>query len=208
MKLTAGKDNGSRAIIITHWLVVFSIVCLFPLGATLSHAAEYDIDTEGMHAFIQFRIKHLGYSMLIGHFKKFEGRFSYDEANPAASKVEIKIDASSIDSHLAERDKHLRGKDFLDVKAYPTANFSSTSFDKLTEQTAILKGNLTLRGVTRPIVIDLTFVGEGPDPWGGRRRGFTGTTNLKLKDFGINTDLGPASREVEMYLAIEGVQRK
>lgn len=189
---------------------ISTILMIFMLHISIStlQAADYDIDTEGMHAFIQFRIKHLGYSILIGHFRKFDGYFSYDDNNPVASKIVITIDPSSIDSHLAERDKNLRGKNFLDVKKYPTAKFSSTSFIKQSNQTAILKGELTLRGITKPIVIDLEYIGEGPDPWGGYRRGFTGKTKFKLRDFNINTDLGPESREVELYLAIEGVRRK
>lgn len=175
--------------------------------STQGLAADYAIDTKGAHAFIQFRIKHLGYSWLLGRFNKFDGKFSYDEKNPAAAKIEVNIDTASIDSNHAERDKHLRGKDFLDVGKYPTAKFVSTGFQENGDGTAKLQGDLTLHGTTRPITIDVKHIGAGPDPWGGHRRGFEGTTRLALKDFGIDYDLGPASREVEMFLSIEGIRQ-
>jgi polyisoprenoid-binding protein YceI len=171
-----------------------------------AQAADYVIDTKDAHAFVQFRIKHLGYSWLYGRFNKFEGSFSYDERNPSAAKVEVTIDTASLDSNHAERDKHLRGKDFLDVRNYPQATFVSTGFTEQGDGKALLKGNLTLHGVTRPITIDVEHIGHGPDPWGTYRRGFAGTTELKLSDFDINYNLGPASREMELILSIEGVR--
>lgn len=176
--------------------------------AAPSQAADYDIDTKGAHAFIQFKIKHLGYSWLVGRFNKFDGQFSYDEKQPNASKVEVNIDAGSIDSNHAERDKHLRSKDFLDTGKFPTAKFVSTAFKDHGKGTAELKGNLTLHGVTKPIAIQVKHIGAGKDPWGGYRAGFEGSTILTLKDFGINYNLGPASETVEMYLSVEGIRRK
>lgn len=174
-------------------------------AASLAQGADYVIDTKGAHAFIQFRIKHLGYSWLLGRFNDFEGRFSYDEEHPAASKVEVTIRTASIDSNHAERDKHLRGEDFLAVDKYPEARFVSTAFSEDDDGTARLSGELTLRGVTRPVAIEVQHIGHGPDPWGGYRRGFQGTTVLKLADFGIDYDLGPAAREVELFLSVEGI---
>jgi len=173
----------------------------------LAEAADYVIDTKGAHAFIQFRIKHLGYSWLLGRFNKFSGSFSYDEAKPGESKVQVKIKTASLDSNHAERDKHLRGKDFFDVKKYPEARFVSTSYKENDDNTAILIGDLTLHGVTRPVTIDVKHVGHGPDPWGGYRRGFEGTTRLSLADFNFNYNLGPASREVELFLSVEGIRQ-
>jgi len=188
----------------------FTIITVLAMSVFVSpiQAAEYDIDIEGAHATVQFKIKHLGYSWLIGRFNKFDGHFSYDEKNPDASKIEVNIDTTSIDSNHAERDKHLRSKDFLHVSKYPTAKFVSTSFKEKGKSKAVLNGKLTLHGVTKNITIDLEHVGHGPDPWGGYRRGFAGSTMLTLKDFGITTDLGPASRQVELFLAIEGIRRK
>lgn len=170
-------------------------------------AAEYKIDTEGQHAFIQFRIQHLGYSWLYGRFNDFDGSFTYDEENPDKSKVNITIDMDSIDSNHAERDKHLRGEDFFHVSKYPKARFVSTSFNDHGDGTATLKGDLTIKDATRNVTIDVKHVGHGEDPWGGYRRGFEGTTTIKLKDFNIDYDLGPASTYAELELSIEGIRQ-
>jgi len=174
---------------------------------SMASAADYVIDTKGAHAFIQFRIQHLGYSWLSGRFNDFGGSFSFDETNPNASKVEVNIKTASIDSNHAERDKHLRGKDFLNVSKFPEASFVSTGYKDNGDNTAVLSGNLTLHGVTRPVTIAVTQIGHGPDPWGGYRRGFEGTTTLKLADYNIDYDLGPASREVELTLSVEGIRQ-
>jgi polyisoprenoid-binding protein YceI len=185
---------------------------LLPVGLAVliagsAHAADYLIDTKGAHAFIQFHIKHLGYSWLVGRFNTFEGSFSYDEANPEAASVSVTIDTASIDSNHAERDRHLRDEDFLDVDRYPQATFVSTAYRDLGEDKGELHGDLTLHGVTRPLVIDVTHIGAGPDPWGGYRRGFEGRTSFKLADFGIQRDLGPASQVVHLWLGIEGISQ-
>lgn len=170
-------------------------------------AANYVIDDKGAHAFINFKIKHLGYSWLTGRFNTFSGKFNYDQNNVAASKIEVNIDASSIDSNHAKRDKHLRSSDFLDTSKFSTAKFVSTKVvDKGNNQLEVT-GDLTLHGVTASIVIDAEKIGEGKDPWGGYRAGFSGTTTLRLKDFGIPEKLGPASTQVFMDLHIEGIRQ-
>ncbi|MBU2965881.1 YceI family protein [Amphritea sp. 2_MG-2023] len=172
---------------------------------TSAQAADYVIDTG--HASVSFRIQHLGYSWLEGRFNDFSGQFSYDAANPSASKITVNINTPSIDSNHAERDKHIRGDDFLAVKDFPEAKFESTSFTPATDVSAVLSGNLTLHGVTKAIDIQVSKVGEGKDPWGGYRAGFTGTTQLNLKDFDINYNLGPASESVYLNLNVEGIRQ-
>ena len=170
-------------------------------------ADDYAIDKKGMHASIQFKISHLGYSWLWGRFNDFDGSFSYDAKNKAASKVSVTVNTKSVDSNHAERDKHLRGSDFLDVATYPEATFVSTSYVEGADGKAKLKGNLTLHGVTKKVELDVTKVAEGKDPWGGYRSGFEAVTNLKLKDYGINKNLGPASASLELIIALEGVKK-
>lgn len=177
------------------------------LGAGPALAAEYAIDKQGQHAFVNFKISHLGYSWLYGTFRDFDGTFSFDAAKPEASKVSVTLRTASLDSNHAERDKHLRSPDFLNVEAHPTATFTSTAVKPTGKDTADITGDLTLNGVTRPVVIAARFIGEGEDPWGGYRAGFEGTTTLTLKDFGIDYDLGPASRTVELILSVEGVRQ-
>lgn len=170
-------------------------------------AADYVIDTKGAHAFVQFKIAHLGTSWLLGRFNTFTGDFSYDSENPNASKVSLNVDTRSIDSNHAERDKHLRGEDFLNVAKFPEATFNSTGYTDNGNGSGTLKGDLTLHGVTKSIEIAVSKVGEGADPWGGYRAGFEGTTKLRLKDYNINYNLGPASEEVRMELYVEGIRK-
>lgn len=188
-----------------HKLLLIAFVAL-PLSATAKNE-NYIIDVEGMHAFVHFKIKHLGYSWLYGGFNNFSGTFNYDEDKPQNTKLQITIDTASIDSNHAERDKHLRNADFLEVNKYPKATFTSTSYKTTEPGKGVMEGTFTLHGVTKNIKIDVEEVGAGDDPWGGYRRGFTGTTKLALKDYNIQKDLGPASQEVEMILAIEGVRQ-
>ncbi len=94
-----------------------------------AQAADYAFDKKGSHQFLQFRVQHLGYSWLYGRFNNFDGTFSYDADAPEKSKVSVTIDTTSVDSNHAERDKHIRSDDFLNVDKYPEATFESTSFD-------------------------------------------------------------------------------
>ena len=186
-------------------LTLFVVGLMLPWSAL---ASEYKIDDKGAHAFIVFKIPHLGYSMLLGQFKTFSGEFTYDPKNVAASTISVTVETASLDSNHAERDKHLRSDDYIDAKKYPTATFTSTRVNDLGGDKLQVFGNLTLHGITLPITIDAKKIGEGRDPWGGYRAGFEGTTRLKLKDFSIPYErLGPASAEVELELYIEGIRQ-
>lgn len=176
------------------------------LGSLTASAADYKIDKEGQHAFIQFRIQHLGYSWLYGTFKDFDGRFTFDEKNPAADKVDVTINTSSIDTNHAERDKHLRSADFLNTSKNPQATFKSTAVEKEGDELKIT-GDLTLNGVTKPVTLKAKMLGEGKDPWGGYRAGFEAEGEIALKDFNITKDLGPASQKVQLMISVEGVRQ-
>lgn len=190
--------------------ILFSLVLMLGLGTSAAQAAEhYVIDTKGMHAFITFRIQHLGYSWLEGRFNRFSGDFDYDEASPANNRVHVDIDVASIDTNHAERDKHLRSKRFFDVKKFPKASFVSTGWEDHGNGKATLKGKFTLRGITKNISIDVSQIGAGKDPWGGFRRGFVGTTTLHLSDYRMKEGniLGPAAENIQLWLSIEGVRQ-
>lgn len=172
-------------------------------------ADTYVIDTKGAHASINFAIQHLGYSVLTGRFDKFDGEFTYDPAKPEASTVKVTIDTTSVNSNHAERDKHLRSGDFLNVEKFPTATFVSKSVkvDADDKDEFDIIGDLTLNGVTKSVTIEVEKVGEGKDPWGGYRAGFSGETEIKLKDFNVKMDLGPASQTVKLELEVEGIKK-
>lgn len=184
-------------------------ICLLSLASVPVLAAEYIIDTGGMHASVQFRVQHLGYSWLYGRFNDFSGKFTYDADNPEKNSVQVVIDMASVDTNHAERDKHIRGSDFLDVEEYPQATFVSTSYKKTGEATGELTGKLTLHGVTQPVTLQVKHVGGGEDPWGGYRDGFIAHTTIKPDEFGIPIaeKLGPVSAEVELILAVEGIRQ-
>ena len=161
-------------------------------------AADYIIDKKGQHAFVSFKASHLGYSYIVGRFNDFDGKFSHDADNPASSSVSVTINAKSLDSNHAERDKHLRSADFLDVEKYPTITFNSTGFDGST-----LKGDLSLHGVTKNVSIDVKQIGEGKDPWGGYRSGFEGLITLKAADYGLPDWVG----NIDVELIVEGIRQ-
>lgn len=189
-------------------LFISTVLATALMGATSADSADYVIDTKGAHAFVNFKIKHLGYSWLHGRFNTFDGDFNYDANNPNMAQITVNIDTKSIDSNHAERDKHLRGNDFLNVDKYPTASFKSTSikFDNSGNE-ANVTGEFTLHGITRTITFEIDKIGEGKDPWGGYRVGFEGETSLKLADYGIDYNLGPASTHVDIGLYIEGIRK-
>jgi polyisoprenoid-binding protein YceI len=176
-------------------------------------AADYTVDKEGQHAFVDFKISHLGYSYITGTFKDIDGKFSFDAAKPEDSKIEFNVNTASVFTNNAERDKHISSKDFLKVADFPKATFVSTGVKTTGKNadgkvTADVAGNLTIAGVTKPIVVKATFLGEGKDPWGGYRAGFEGTTSIKRSDFGKMMDLGPQSDAVDLYVTFEGVKAK
>lgn len=182
----------------------FTLLAATFLSANAAVAAEYRIDPA--HSFVEFRANHLGYSWLYGRFNVISGEFTHDPTNPAANSIYVEVDTTTVDTRHAERDKHLRSSDFLEVENYPKATFKSTRYEG-TAESGKLHGELTVHGVTRPVVFEITKMGEGPDPWGGYRAGFSGSYTLTRKDFGIDYDLGPESTTVELTLGVEGIRK-
>lgn len=185
-------------------LLVAASLGFLTLSAT-AKPVTYTIDdpTMGSHAFINFKVSHLGYSWLFGRFDKFEGSFVQDNENPANEKVEITIDTRSLNSNHAERDKHLRSADFVNVAKHPQAKFVSTGVTNNDDGTKTIKGNFTLNGVTKAIEIQAKHIGEGEDPWGGYRSGFEGSTQIEMKDFNFKMDFGT----VHLDLHVEGIRK-
>lgn len=170
-------------------------------------ADTYKIDTEGSHASINFKVNHLGFAWLTGRFNEFTGEFTYDPEDLASSSVRVEVNTTSVDSNHAERDRHLRSDDFLDVSEHPRATFVSTEVIPGEDGRFEIVGDLTLHGQTNAITIKAKKVGSGADPWGGERAGFKGKTSFKMKDFGMDYDLGEASETVYLHLHVEGVKQ-
>lgn len=137
------------------------------------------------HSSIEFAIKHMMFSTVKGQFGKYDVLLDLNQAHPEASKVEVRIDAASINTGEQQRDDHLRSPDFLDVAKYPDLTFRSTRIEPHGEGRYRLAGDLTIHGVTRQIALDARLEGSGKDPWGKRRAGFTVEGELNRKDFGL-----------------------
>jgi polyisoprenoid-binding protein YceI len=191
---------------------LLAAACCMVSIAPLANAAEehYTIDIKGQHAFIQFKIKHLGYSWMYGEFRTFKGNFTFDEENPKHNSVQVTIDSNSIDTNHAERNKHLRSNDFFAVKKFPTITYTSTSYEDKGNGHGIIHGTLTLRGISKSVDLDVNQIGTGKDPWGGYRRGFEAHTTLHLSDYNMPfvPKLGSASENVELNISLEGLKEK
>lgn len=191
-------------------LILASAVSMSLVGAVQAeeHGGTYAFDKKGDHQFVMFKISHLGYSWLYGRFNDFDGEFVYDAENPENSSVSVTVDTASVDSNHAERDKHLRSDDFLNVGEFPEATFTSKRVELDDEGEADIIGDLTLNGVTREVTLETEMLGKGKDPWGGYRMGFEAETEFNLDDFGISYEkLGKASREVELIISVEGIRQ-
>jgi polyisoprenoid-binding protein YceI len=165
-----------------------------------------------VHSDIGFSVRHLMISKVRGHFKKWSGTLAVDESNLPASKVSVEIDAASLDTNEEQRDNHLRSADFLDVANYPAIQFESTGVQKTGDSELKVTGNLTIRGVTKPVVLDVEYLGRTKDPWGGERAGFTAQTAIDRKDYGLTWNMAleaggiMVGDKVEINLEIEAVK--
>ncbi|HXX66402.1 MAG TPA: YceI family protein [Polyangiaceae bacterium] len=147
--------------------------------------ATWDIDP--VHSAVGFSVRHMMVSTVHGSFGKYTAWVSIDDADIAKSTAHIEIDAASISTGNDKRDDHLRSADFFDVAHFPKIVFDSTRVERRGQASLSLTGNLTIRNVTRPVVLDVSgLTGEVKDPWGGTRRGATATTKISRKDFGLN----------------------
>uniref|UniRef100_A0A831TIB4 Polyisoprenoid-binding protein n=1 Tax=Thermorudis peleae TaxID=1382356 RepID=A0A831TIB4_9BACT len=146
--------------------------------------ARWEIDP--VHSEIAFSVRHMMVATVRGRFNQFQGVIEFDPAHPESGRVEVTIDAASIDTRNEQRDNHLRSPDFLNVEQYPTITFVSKRIEPLGDNRFRVVGDLTLRGVTREVALDAEFLGVGKDPWGGERAGFTARTKLNRHDFGAS----------------------
>lgn len=137
------------------------------------------------HTDITFAVKHMMIATVRGRFSGVEGTLTGDPNDLANAKVEVKIDASTIDTRQEQRDDHLRSADFFEVEKFPEITFVSRQVTPKGGDAYEVVGDLTIRGVTQPITLDATFNGRGKDPWGNEKIGFSAEGRLNRKDFGL-----------------------
>jgi len=147
-------------------------------------SATYKIDPA--HSTAHFVVRHMMITNVHGAFSNIQGSVTWDDANPALTKVEVVIDASTVNTQEPARDAHLKSPDFLDVEKYPTITFTSTAVKAASEGEVELAGDLTIHGVTKPVVLKVDGpTAEGKDPWGNLRIGASATTKIKRSEFGL-----------------------
>ena len=165
------------------------------------------------HSSAEFAVRHMMVSTVKGSFRTLSGTIAYDEAHPEASRVEAEIDAASIETGVADRDTHLRSPDFFDIVKFPKLTFRSTGVETDGADSGKMHGELTVHGVTRPVSLDVSYLGEVKDPWGNRRRGYSAETTLNRKDFGMTwnmvLDAGGVlvGDKIKVTLNIEAVEK-
>ena len=168
------------------------------------------------HTLVEFSAKHMMITKVKGRFEEVSGRIEVDEANPDRSRVEVEIEAASLDTRAGDRDAHLRSADFLDVEKYPEIRFRSTRVEGAAKRPGDefrVYGELTIRGTTREAVIDATYEGESKDPWGGTRAGFSAETKLDRRDFGLTWNQALETggvlvgNEIKISLEVEAVKK-
>jgi polyisoprenoid-binding protein YceI len=183
--------------------------------ATPAPARTWDIDTS--HANAAFRVRHLMVSHVRGHLGPVSGTVLLDEADPARSRVEVSVDARGLDTRDAKRDEHLRSADFFDVQNHPTVSFRSTRVEAPRGLSGELRvtGDLTIRGVTRPVTLQVEPLEPAiQDPWGNARRGVSARARLNRKDWGLKWNLAieaggvAVGDEVTIEIDAELVARK
>lgn len=145
---------------------------------------SYKVDNA--HSQIQFTVRHMMISKVRGWFEKFDGTFHLDEKNPTASTVDVKIDAASINTREPQRDAHLRSADFLDAENFPYLTFKSRKVEVLDESHAKLYGELSIKGISRPVSLDVEYTGSAKSPWGTTSVGFNGRAVINRKDWNLN----------------------
>jgi polyisoprenoid-binding protein YceI len=156
----------------------------FDPATTIVDDIKGDYTLDASHSRLGFSTRHAMVTTVRGQFKDFTGEAVVDTANPAASKVVVNIKAESIDTGVADRDAHLRSADFFDVENYPEITFTSTDVSREGNDWTIA-GDLTIKGVTKPISIDFEANGSARDPFGNLRIGFEGRTTISRKDWGL-----------------------
>jgi len=172
--------------------------------------AQFNLDPA--HTTAAFSARHMMVTTVRGQFQKASGTLDFDPENPTNASVEVNIDASSLVSGVIDRDNHLRSADFLDVETYPNITFKSTQIEPTGNDTANIIGDLTIRGVTRPVTIKAEYLGQTNSPFGDVRAGFSGRTKINREDYGLTWNMGLEAggvlvgKEITIDLDVEAVK--
>ena len=192
-------------LVVSTTLLLFTLAVAGPLAA-----AEYLIDAS--HSTIGFQVRHMAISKTNGNFDDYTGSFNFEPGKPETWFCETVIQAASINTNNQKRDDHLRSDEFLDVAEFPTLTFKSTGVAMENDSEGILKGDLTIHGVTKPVELQLEILGTVTDPWGNERAGFSATVKINRKDYGLSynsvMEAGGlvVGDEVKITLEIEGIK--
>ncbi|MDH3231987.1 MAG: YceI family protein [Alphaproteobacteria bacterium] len=180
-------------------------------GATQTVQAADTFKIDPAHAFVYYKANHFGWSNNMGRFNKVSGTFTIDEANPGKSKVNVVIDAASVDTNHEARDKHLRSPDFFNTKEFPQITFTSTKVEKIAGRKGRLTGNLTMLGVTKPVSFEFTWNRMSPH---FRNKdeihtGFSAQVTINRADWGMKKFPDQAiGHNITLFLEIEGLRKK
>lgn len=186
-----------------------ALLALAAAPAAVAEPARYVVDPS--HTSIQFAADHVGYSEVLGLFLESSGEFVWDEETRTLSEARFTIQTASVFSNDDRRDGHLRGSDFLDAEAHPEITFVMTSAEETSETTGVLTGDLTLRGVTRPIDVQVTWNRSGPSPFGGAyTMGVTATAVVRRSDFGSTyaVEGGLVGDEIPLTISFEAIRQE
>lgn len=180
----------------------FVFAALFVAGLAQAAPTRYDLDAR--HTQVRFGWTHFGFSHMTGRFDQVQAQFQFDPQDPAKSSVVVDIPIAGIDTGVPALDEHLKSADFFDATQYPTATFRSTRVDSVGPKALKVTGDLTLHGVTKPVVLDVTINQVGPYPMGGRASaGFDASTTLRRSDWGIKAYVPNVSDEITLSISTE-----
>ena len=191
-------------------LVLSAAVAAGLATGTVRAADAYSIDPS--HSNMGFTIRHF-FSRVPGHFTKFEGTISYDTQDVTKSTVNVSIDTASINTEEPKRDAHLKSADFFDAEKFPKITFVSSKVTAVSANKLKVDGTLTIRGVSKPVSLDVDLLGTGPDGWGGVRSGFEAKTKINRMDYGVSWNKAiegggtVLSEDVDIILNVEAIRQ-
>ncbi|MBA4399111.1 MAG: polyisoprenoid-binding protein [Anaerolinea sp.] len=169
---------------------------------------------DSAHSEINFTVRHMMISNVRGRFEAFTGTVEFDQQNPANSSVDVQIEAASVNTREAQRDTHLRSADFFDAETHPYLTFKSKKVEVVDDSHGRITGDLTIHGVTKEVVLDTEFNGMSQSPWGFSSAGFSATTKINRKDWGLGWNMALetggvlVSDEIKINIEIEIIEEK